>query len=62
MIEIKSEFVTKDFLRAEIAEVHVEFAEVRAEIYKTKNEILRWVIGLQISTIAAMGAMLKFML
>ena len=60
--EIKAEFVTKDFLRAEIAEVRAEMAEIRAEIVKSKIDTLRWVFGMQIATIAMIGAMLKIML
>lgn len=67
--EVKNEFVTKDFLRAEIAEViaemgelRAEIADVRSEIAKVKVEILKWVFGMQISTIIVIVGVLKFML
>lgn len=71
--EVKNEFVTKDFLRAEIAEVRAEIAEVRAEMAqmreelraemaKTKVEILKWVFAMQLSTIIIIIGALKFIL
>ena len=65
--EIKDQFVTKDFLRAEIAdvrseiaEVRTEIADVRSEIEKSKVETIKWVIGIQFSVGALIVAILKF--
>ena len=69
--EIKDQFVTKDFLRAEIADVRSEIAEVRTEIAATKEELrteiekskvetIKWVIGIQFSVGALIVAILKF--
>ena len=52
--DIKDQFVTKDFLRAEIS-------EVRAEIEKSKIETIKWVIGIQISVGALIVVILKFL-
>lgn len=71
--EIKSEFVTKDFVRAEIAEVRQEIAEVRqeigevkaelkAEVAEVKVDILKWVLGMQVATITIILAGMKFLL
>ena len=64
--EIKGEFVTKDFVRAEIAEVRAEMASMReelmGEIAKSKLEVIKWVVGLQVATTALLiGTMLKLM-
>lgn len=53
--EIRSELATKDFVRAEIA-------EVRHDLARTKVEILKWVFGLQASTIVIILGALKFIL
>ena len=53
--EVRAELATKDFVRAEIA-------EVRQEIARSKVEILKWVFGLQASTIVIILGALKFML
>lgn len=53
--EIRSELATKDFVRAEIA-------EVRHEIARAKVEILKWVFGLQASTIVIILGAMKFIL
>ena len=62
--EIKDQFVTKDFLRAEIADVRTEIAatkeELRTEIEKSKVETIKWVIGIQFSVGALIVAILKF--
>lgn len=47
-----SQLVTKSDLKAEIA-------EIRTEIATTRNEILKWVIGLNITTITAIIACFK---
>lgn len=52
--DIKSEFATKDFVRAEIE-------NVRAEIVKSKIEIIKWVLGIQLSIGALIVAILKFL-
>lgn len=53
--EIRSELATKDFVRAEIA-------EVRQEIARAKVDILKWVFGLQAGTIAILIGAMKFIL
>lgn len=53
--EIRSELATKDFVRAEIA-------EVRHEIARAKVDILKWVFGLQAGTIAILIGAMKFIL
>ena len=53
--EIRSELATKDFVRAEIA-------EVRHDLARIKVEILKWVFGLQASTIVIILGALKFIL
>lgn len=53
--EIRSELATKDFVRAEIA-------EVRQEIARAKVDILKWVFGLQASTIVIILGAMKFIL
>lgn len=47
-----SQLVTKSDLKAEIA-------EIRTEIATTRNEILKWVIGLNVITITAIIACFK---
>lgn len=92
--DIKSEFVTKDFVRAEIAdakeelrseisalrdELKAEISAVRGEIsalrdelkadisalrdemYKTKIELFKWVVGLQLTTTGLIIAAIKFL-
>ena len=54
--------VTKSDLKAEMSDVKTEFAEVRIEMEKIKNDILKWVIGLNITTITAMIACFKLLL
>lgn len=53
--EIRSELATKDFVRAEIA-------EVRQEIARAKVDILKWVFGLQAGTITILIGAMKFIL
>lgn len=53
--EIRSELATRDFVRAEIA-------EVRQEIARAKVDILKWVFGLQAGTIAILIGAMKFIL
>ncbi len=53
--EIRSELATKDFVRAEIA-------EVRQELARAKVDILKWVFGLQAGTIAILIGAMKFIL
>lgn len=53
--EIQSELATKDFVRAEIA-------EVRHDLARTKVDILKWVFGLQAGTIVIILGALKFIL
>lgn len=75
--EIRSELATKDFVRAEIAEaketlraeiaetkeaLRAEIAEVRQEISRAKVDILKWVFGLQASTIVIILGAMKFIL
>ena len=52
----------KETLRAEIAEVRQEIAEVRQEISRAKVDILKWVFGLQASTIVIILGAIKFIL
>lgn len=49
------ELATKDFVRAEIA-------EVRQEIARAKVDILKWVFGLQAGTITILIGAMKFIL
>lgn len=75
--EIRSELATKDFVRAEIAEaketlraeiaetkeaLRAEIAEVSQEISRAKVDILKWVFGLQASTIVIILGAMKFIL
>ena len=65
--EMQAEFAdVRAEMRAEFADVRAEmrtgFADVRIEIEKTKNDILKWIIGLNITTIIAMIACFKLLL
>ena len=63
MSNVRTEFSkVRAEMQAGFAEVQTEFAEVRIEIEKTKNEILKWVIGLNITTITAIIACFKLLL
>ncbi len=50
----REELVTKDYLKAELA-------EVRTEIAKAKNDTVRWLIGSQIVLITAIVGLMNFM-
>lgn len=60
---LKGELATKDFVRAEIAEVKqelkLEIASVRTEIAEVKSDIIKWLIGLQIALGGFIVAILK---
>lgn len=52
--KFKNELATKEFVRAEIA-------EVRAEISNAKYDIIKWNIGIQIATAGFIIAMIKLL-
>ena len=71
--ETLHELATKDFVRAEIAEVRAEIAEVRTEIAEVrteiaevKNSLIKWIIGVGISAsvvcIASNFALITFLI
>lgn len=49
---MKNEFVTKDFLKAEIADVKQEL----------KAEIIKWAVGMQVATVTLILAGMKFLI
>ena len=53
--DVRAELATRDFVRAEIA-------EVRQEIARVKVDILKWVFGMQAGTIAILIGAMKFIL
>lgn len=40
-----SEVATKDFVRAEIAEVRAEVAQLRSDMHAESNRLLLWMVG-----------------
>ncbi len=68
LMEVKSEILGLkseiNEVRSEINKVRSEITEVRSEllvkIAESKNEILRWVIGMNIATVSLLMAFFKF--
>lgn len=54
-----SQLVTKSDLKAEIVQVRTEIEQVRTEMAAIKNDIIKWVIGLNITTLTAKVACFK---
>ena len=65
-----SDLVTKDFLRAEMAasksDLRTEMAELksdlRAEMAELKTDLIKWIIGLQFTSLGLMFGLIYFLL
>ncbi|RAX52422.1 coiled-coil domain-containing protein [Helicobacter sp. 10-6591] len=51
----------RDELKAEINAVRGEISALRDEMYKTKIELFKWVVGLQLTTTGLIIAAMKFL-
>lgn len=49
----REDLVTKDYLRAQLA-------EVRSEIAGVKNELVRWLLGSQVALVVILAALANF--
>ena len=59
--ELRDELATKDFVRAEIAEVRNEISEMKAELKDGMRKQTAWLSGLLITTMLALFALLKLL-
>ncbi len=60
----REDLVTKDFLKAELAELRGEIAEMRGElrneIVQSKNDMVRWLLGSQALLVVVLVALTNF--
>ena len=61
-----NDWVTKDYLKAEIgvlrAELKTEIAELRSEMKESKIDMIKWLIGLQFTSLALTFGFIYFLL
>ena len=53
----REDLVTKDYLKAELAQLR---SELRIEIADVKSDMIRWLIGSQVSLFGALAVLIHF--